>query len=278
MRVTRFWVATHCVLLLASGTLLCCGKDEGLGVPASAGGASGDADEAAGGVSSSAPSAGTQAGGSLASSSGAQAGDSAATSGGTQAGGGTANNGGTSSTITGAAGSPGASGGAADAGAAPIGGGGGTTPPAGEQLTLCDRITQRSTHAFNVARGYDHAVYDDCRTRWVTNLYLVDKAREDFLNALQAWNLGFWGCGHDPVDNFALVYGTPALSAGDAAALIDKYMTIASSDLQLSPAENAEMEAALERLAQQDIADPSLELSNSLCQPVGGGGAGGGAP
>lgn len=285
MRATRFWVAAHCALLLASSSFLCCGKDEGIGAISSAGGASGDAAEPSAGVSSSTPTAGTEAGGGGVNNGGTQSGGSAvnggtqtggsAVNGGTQTGGG---NGGTSSAAAGTSGAPDAPGGAADAGAAPIGGASGVDPLPGEQLTVCDRITQRSTHAFDIARGYDHAVYDDCRTRWVTNLYLVDKARDDFLNALQAWNLAFWGCGKDPVQDFALVYGTPALSAGDAAALIDKYMTIATTNLQLSPTENAEMQAALERLAQKDIADPSLELSGSLCPPAGGAGAGGGAP
>ena len=191
---------------------------------------------------------------------------------GTHTGGSSISDGGTAPSLAGNGGVSDTPGGVPGAGAAPNGGGGAA---AGEQLTVCDRLTQHSTHAFNIARNYDHAVYDDCGTRWVTNLYLVNKAREDFLNALQAWNLAFWGCGEGSVQNFALVYGTPALSAGDAAALIDKYMTIASADLQLSPAEKVEMQAALERLAQQDIADPSLELSGSLCVPSGGGGAGG---
>jgi hypothetical protein len=258
MQATRFWVVTHCVLVLGSVTLLCCGKDEVLaGHSASAGGASGgggDDDQPVGGAS-----AGTATGGSE--------------TGGTATGGG-----GTTATQAGHGGVSDAPGGAADAGAPPLANGG-AGPVVVERLTLCDRLTQRSTHAFNVARNYDHAVYDDCRTRWVTNLYLADQAREAFLNELQTWNLAFWGCIDVPVQSFALVYGTPPLTQGDAGAMIQKYMTVAKADLVLSPDEADEMQAALERLSQQDVVDPSLELSGSLCATANGGAGGvGGNP
>ncbi len=250
MQATRFWVTTHCVLLLGSGALLCCGQDEGTaGPPASAGAASGGADEPVGGRSTEPTIGGKGTGGSPS----AQAGTSA-----TQAG-----HGGVADVL----------GGASNAGAA-ASGDGGAGPLIAEELTLCDRLTQRTTHAFNAARAYDHAVYDDCATRWVTNLYLADKARDAFLNDLQSWNLAFWGCNDTPVQSFALIYGTAALSAGDANALIEKYMTVAKAELLLSPGEAEEMQAALERLSQQDIADPSLEPSGSLCD-MGSAGAGG---
>ena len=177
----------------------------------------------------------------------------------------------------GSGGVSGAAGGTADSGAPPIGNGGAGPLPV-EELTVCDRLTQRSTHAFNVARGYDHAVYGDCRTKWVTNLYLVAKAREVFLNDLQSWNLAFWGCNDTPVQSFALIYGSAPLSAGDAAALIEDYMSIATPELLLSPAEVDEMRAALDRLSQQDVADPSSELTGSLCDTGGSGGTAGGTP
>ncbi len=103
---------------------------------------------------------------------------------------------------------------------------------------------------------------------------MAANARVDFLNQLQTWSMAFWGCTKTSVQTFALVYGAPALSAGDANALIEKYMTVAKAELSLSPAEANEMQAALERLSQQAIADPSLELSGSLCD-TGGGGTGG---
>ncbi len=253
MQATRFWVMTHCVLLLGSGAVLCCGKDEGTsGHAASGGDANGGAEEPGVSGAASPPTAGNATGGS------------------------SSGNGGTSATHAGNGGVSDTPGGAADAGAPPLGTGGAPPLPA-EQLTLCDRLTQRSTHAFNVARSYDHAVYDDCRTRWVTDLYLAAKARDVFLNDLQVWNLAFWGCSETSVQSFALIYGTAPLSAGDAAALIEKYMTVTKTELQLSPAEIEEMQTALDHLSQQDIADPSLELSGSLCETGTGGAAGAGS-
>jgi hypothetical protein len=157
------------------------------------------------------------------------------------------------------------------------GAGAGPGQLSGEKLSICARLTQLSTHARDVAVNYDHAVYQDCRTRWVTNLYLEVDKRYVFLNDLQRWNLAFWGCSDDPVSSFALIFGTAPLSAGDASALIEKYMAVATADLELSPMEIVEMQAALARLSQQVIADPSTELSGADCDTSAGGAGGAGA-
>jgi hypothetical protein len=254
MQAKRFWALTHCILLLSSSAFLCCGSEEAT-TPDPAAGTSGGAHEPVGGEGSGTPDAGNDAGG------------------GPSNGGASAPIGGASAPIGGAgATSPG---GATDGGAAINGGAGaGSGQPPVEQLSLCARVTQRNTHAFNVAVNYDHAVYEDCRTTWVTSLYLDVGKRDVFLNTLQHWNLAFWGCSDEPVASFALIYGTAPLTAGDATALIEKYMAVATLELELSPAEITEMQSALERLSQQVIADPSTELSGADCD-ANAGGAGG---
>jgi hypothetical protein len=176
------------------------------------------------------------------------------------------------------AGMPG--GGASQAGApltAAGAGGNGDDDPTTEQLSFGPRITAQVVNAGDVAREYDHATYDDCRTRWVSDLYLASDERHTFLNDLLAWNLRFWGCQGEPVDNFALIYGTAPLSAGDASLLIEHYIAVATVELTLSPLEITEMRAALERLSRPLIADPSTEPSQPRCDAgsAGEGGAGG---
>jgi hypothetical protein len=171
----------------------------------------------------------------------------------------------------------------ADTGITPIGGvgmggsaagaGGASEPKLGEQLDICARLSGLTTHAFNVEQAYAKTAIKDCRVTWVI-------PRKDdlvaFQNGLVVWSLELWGCQGKPVENFALVFGTPALSQGDAAILIDLYMTAAKNDLGLSPPEFAELKAALERLAQPLITSPSSEPSQPDC-PVEVGGAGGAA-
>jgi hypothetical protein len=158
------------------------------------------------------------------------------------------------------------------------GAGGGSDGPLSEQLSFGLRIPAPSQNATDVARAYNQATYDDCRTRWVTNLFLDKQPSEQhlFLNALVTWNYNFWGCdvGVPPVSNFALIWGEAPLSAGDAALLIEHYIAVATAELTLSPPEITEMRAALERLAAPLIEDPSLEPSQSQCD-TGSAGAGG---
>ena len=166
--------------------------------------------------------------------------------------------------------------GGASAGAGPdASAGAGMVAP--EQLTFCPRLTTPSVNAFDVTRAYDHAVYDDCRVTWVTNLYLVVNAREDFLNNLLSWSLRFWGCQSPAVDDFALIYQKAPLTSADAAALIDDYIVVATAELTLSTQESSDMRAALTRLAQQTIAQDSADYSNSTCGGPGGTGGPGGA-
>jgi hypothetical protein len=182
-------------------------------------------------------------------------------------------------------------GGSAQAGAPPtLAGAGGNDSGPTEQLSFGPRIPAQAANARDVAREYNHATFDDCRTRWVTDLFLQSEAQQDFLNELVTWNLRFWGCQGEPVDNFALIYGTAPLSAGDATLLIEHYIAVATEALTLSPLEIDEMRAALQRLSAPLIADPSPEPSQPDCdaggagaggaasEPVGGAGAGGAAP
>jgi hypothetical protein len=178
---------------------------------------------------------------------------------------------------------PGGGAGGVDASITPTGGvglggsaagaGGASEPKLGEQLELCARLSGLTTHAFNVEQAYAKAAIKDCRVSWVI-------PRKDelvpFQNELVVWNLELWGCQGKPVESFALVFGTPTLSQGDAAILIDLYMTAAKNDLELSPPEFAELKAALERLAQPLLDSPSSEPSQPNC-PVEMGGAGGAA-
>jgi hypothetical protein len=153
-----------------------------------------------------------------------------------------------------------------------LGAGGATDPALGEQLELCARLSGNTIHAFNVEQGYAKAAIKDCRVTWVI-------PRKDdlvpFQNALLVSNLELWGCQGKPVENFALVYGTPELSQGDVTILIDEYMAAADLELELSPPEFDDMKAALERLAEPLIASASTEPSQPNCAVESAGGAAG---
>ena len=127
-----------------------------------------------------------------------------------------------------------------------FGAGGATEPTLGEQLKLCARLSGLTTHAFNVEQTYVKAAFNDCRVSWV-----IPRGDDlvPFKNELVVWNLELWGCQGKPVDTFALVFGTPGISEGDATILVDTYMTAADDELDLSSPEFTEMKAALERLA-----------------------------
>lgn len=240
--------------LLTAGLAWCCGSDEGTGqrppTPFEAGAAG---DEGAAGDATAAGTAGAPVGGNDQVAGGRNGGGAPGASG----------SGGSEQQ----AGAP--SGGAGAAGEGPTNG--------GENLAFCDRLTMRTINSSEVARRYNHAVYDDCRTRWVTDLYLQQGEQDDFLNDLLTWNLQLWGCQPPAVENFALIYGEAPLSAGDAALLIEHYVTVASDQLAMSEPEISAMQAALQRLAQPLIQDPSPAPSQPLCD-AGAGGAGGNEP
>jgi hypothetical protein len=166
-----------------------------------------------------------------------------------------------------------AGGGGGNAGAAT----GGTAPDAGEALSFCPRLGGPELSAFNVTRAYDHAVYNDCRVTWVTDLYLKTGDRDTFLNDLLSWCLRFWGCQTPAVDDFALIYQTAPLTSADAAALIDDYMSVATTELTLSTGEIAQMRAALGRLSRQTVAQDSSDYSHSACGGASGTAGGGSA-
>jgi hypothetical protein len=167
------------------------------------------------------------------------------------------------------------------AGGTPIGTDAGCTPPnvldgaVDRELTLCNRLRGPSVLSFDSTRAFDHAVYADCRVAWVIDLYLQVDKRAQFLNALLAWNMSFWGCSAPAPTDFGLIYEPAPLSAGDVAALVDDYISVVQPSLDLSDLEIADMRSALTALAQPLTADPSCHLSRSSCTMEGSGGSGG---
>jgi hypothetical protein len=189
--------------------------------------------------------------------------------------------GGTGTTSDGGAG--GSTAGGSDAGGAGASGGeagqsgtGGSPDAATASLSVCIRLQSPSVLSFDVTRTYDHTVFADCRVKWVSNLYLEVDQREVFLNNLLAWNMRFWGCSPPPPDDFALIFKPAPLTRGDAAALIDDYISVATQALGLSTPEIDEMRAALDTLANSVVANESNGFSNSQCSDSGAGGAGSG--
>lgn len=179
------------------------------------------------------------------------------------------------------AGRPGAGVGGDSGAASGIGGegegaaaGAGGVGSVGEQLPLCARLSLQTTRATEQSRAFATAAYFDCRVSWVVP---VGPNLDEYRQQLTIWNLEFWGCQGLPVTTFGLVWGTPQLSAGDASALIDTYLTAtdaAKAALELSPGEYKEMKSALERLAEPYITNDSTEPSKPACD-AGSGGAGG---
>lgn len=262
MQATTLW-RLACLLVLGSATLASCGQDEGT-TPKSGGG---------GGASAGTPATPTAGDDSVA------LGGNAGASGGSTAG---STLGGSNTNLGGAAGTgaqpPTGTGG--DAGALGNGGnGGGATTPNGEQLVLCTRLTGKVVHADAHTRAFATAVFADCRIKWIVPL---KPDLDEYRQQLVVWDLEFWGCQGNPVKDFGLVWGTPALSAGDANLLIEHYLTTANTELTLSTDERVEMKAALDRLAEQLISSPSEEPSQSRCVTNTGGAGGaagaGGAP
>jgi hypothetical protein len=173
----------------------------------------------------------------------------------------------------------GAGGTSAGAGNTPGGEGGG--PPDGpllEELSLCDRLTQVAAKNLKTSKMFELGVYTDCRVDWLARLYVDINKRDDYLNDLLTWNQKFWGCQELPVGDFLLVWGTPALSQGDAKIVIDYYVSAAIEHLELTPKEEQEMREALERLSTLVVTSSSLEPSKPSCaDPNGGAGGQGGS-
>lgn len=155
-----------------------------------------------------------------------------------------------------------------------LGNGGNGPVPAGEQLVLCTRITGKIGHVSTQSKAFATALFADCRIKWVVPLKPdLDEYRQQLVD----WSYDFWGCEPaSPVADFGLVYGTPALSVGDANLLIEHYLTTVDTEVQLSTDERTEMKAALDRLAKPLISSPSEEPSQSSCV-ANTGGAGGAA-
>lgn len=234
--------------LLGALVVFSCGKDEGTSPNVHPGGNPGcDADLPVGGFDS----GGTGKGGN---------GNSAASGGVTPTGG--AGEGGSPGGVAGAAGDAGAS--------------GAFNTPEGEQLLLCKRLSGLVDHADKVSRAFSKTTYADCRVKWVVPLEQAQLV--EYKNRLVSWSLAFWGCQGNPVTDFALAYHQPNLSQGDADILIQHYLDTVGGEVDLSPAEQTQMKAALERLAAPLLVSASLEPSQSKC-PIntGSGGAGGDA-
>ena len=159
------------------------------------------------------------------------------------------------------------------AGGASVGGEAGAGPSnVGEQLDICVRLAQPGPNATAVDMAYTRAVTLDCRVKWI-----MPKGQDlpTFQNQVLHFNYAFWGCPQwSPVEAFGLVFGTPALSQGDADLLIGHYLKAAQDTLGLSPLERQTMQAALVRLSKPLIMDASLEPSKAIC-PVNMGGSGG---
>lgn len=151
-------------------------------------------------------------------------------------------------------------------------GGEAAAPSRGEELSFCPRLTGLSKLSLAVEEAYIEVSIVDCRIAW-----LIPRKQDliDMRNELISWNRRFWGCEGIPVQSFPLVWGTPALSQGDAAVAIDIYLTASKTELELSPLEYDEMKAALQRLAGPLVVDPSNEPSQPSCAPDGAAGMGG---
>ena len=169
-------------------------------------------------------------------------------------------------------------GGTGSAGTANTPGGEGGGPPDGpisEELTLCDRLTKLTENSRLTTLAFEKLAYADCRIKWLNRLYIDEHERDTYLNDLIPWNLQFWGCQSSPVDDFPLVWGTPAISQGDADIVIDHYLEAATEQLQLTKNEQGEMRAALERLATTIVVSESTQPSQPACDAPNTGGAGG---
>jgi hypothetical protein len=254
-------------IVLGIAAIYACGEQDTPTRPtALIGGAGGEAGEPAGGASPEAAAGGPPS---------AQAGDSTA--------------GGMSTLQGGAPSSAGAGQGPTnDAGMPPVPGGGAGGMPGGdlgvEQLALCGRLNQRAVLSSRFVSNFDFVVYWDACIGWTTKLYEVEQAQGDYLNQLSAWNQRFWGCTEMGAEGFALLWKQPdVLTAGDANRLIARYISVLNAELEalgqstLSPNEEMEMRAALERLSKSMVTDPTLDYSHPEClnPPVGEGGAGG---
>jgi len=201
-------------------------------------------------------------------------GDGAGASGGTRGGAaGRGGSGGRSTTPGSRGGTSGATGGGGTGG---DGGdaGGGTPDP-----IVCDRLGSGPAVqiAGRVSLAYDRTRHGDCRLAWFETLFLppIDE-RAEYLNRITHETLVLWGCVDETPSGFSLVHGSVPLSRAEVDALIDVYLDQSRIEAQLSPAEVAPIQRALERLA-APLVDPGLaDFSRSRCPGGGGGGGAGG--
>jgi hypothetical protein len=255
MREQRSRFIAHGTLLVLLVFVSCTGNDEAVGDRNRAGSAAICRDSCAG----EAALAGSESGGSAPSGAG-EGGTPQATAGKPPVGGGSGSSAGTDSTLGGESGS-----------------GGGPDGPILEELSLCDRLSMQSQLSTSFTKAFEKLVYADCRINWLNHLYLdfMPNKRDDYLNALVPWNLRFWGCQEQPVSDFALVFGTPPLSQGDADLVCDYYVQAAIEAFQLTKKEQSEMSTALAHLASALVTSSSADPSQPSCEDPNAGGAGG---
>lgn len=238
MHATRL-SALACAALLGSSLLISCGDEEGFLPAGGNGGEGGDG--------------------------------GAFTPRGGETSGGSASEGGRAEPSAGRAGMPNVGPGGSSSGGDGGSGGEPVAPSLGEELSFCPRLTGLSKLSLAVEEAYIDVAIRDCRIAW-----LIPRKQDliDMRNELISWNRRFWGCEGLPVETFPLVWGTPALSQGDADIAMNLYLTASKQELALSPREYDEMKAALDRLATPLVQDASLEPSQASCEPSGGGGGG----
>ncbi|HEX6276875.1 MAG TPA: hypothetical protein VFZ53_27735 [Polyangiaceae bacterium] len=143
---------------------------------------------------------------------------------------------------------------------------------------VCDRLGTVASAAIaqRVALTYDRTRHRDCRLGWFTTLWLppVDE-RAEYLNRIIRQTLAFWGCVEGPPAGFSLVHGVVPLSRAEVDALVEVYLNASRIEAQLSPAELAPIERALQRLG-APLVEPTLDdFSRSTCPGDGSGGQGG---
>ena len=168
-----------------------------------------------------------------------------------------------------------------DAGTADAAGAGGVGTP--DQLSLCIRLgTSATALDETVTLDFENAFYDDCRVRWVFDLYYDESKNLDdrykFLTQVGRFNYSLWGCSLTaPPDSFDLIYTPQPLTRADANALIDAYVRVATKDLSMSPDEIATMRAILTRLSEPLLISPDPGgFSQSRCDTTGGAAGAGG--
>jgi hypothetical protein len=144
------------------------------------------------------------------------------------------------------------------------------------KLAICARLRATLNETIrNFTLAYvGTELFRDCRT-----VRMVEKETQDFANPLGIWSGSFWGCNEKGVTDFGIAREGFALTAADAATLIDHYMAAAVARLGLSSNESAAMRRALECLAPLAITNPSTTERNlSSCGADAGSEAEAGTP